>query len=264
MMADRRAVVLKDMERWSSKDREAISAYAESPSPSTAFVMVAPAPDFRKRPYTIAKKSGLVVNCGPFNERQVAAWLASRVALSGREITPEASRVLQAYVGNSLRALDNELEKLYTYLGSAQTIGQEEVTEVVGLSREFSIFELQRAIGNRDGGRALEIGERMVDGGEALTFILVMLTSYFVSLLKVQDLKRKGAQTRDIASEIRVRFSFVGEYVDGAAEYSRHEIENAFCRLARADEKVKTTGEDHRQILSSTLVRIIGPSVSAA
>lgn len=264
LMSDRRAVILRDVERCSAKDLEAIGAYLESPSPTTVFVVVAPAADLRKRPFTVARKVGVLVECRPLYGNQIPGWVAARAAASGWEITPEASRVLQAYVGTSLRALDNELEKLYTYLGSKRTIGADEVAEVVGLSREFSIFELQRAIGCRDLGRALEIGEHMLDGGETLTFILVMLTSYFVSLLKVQELKRKGTPDREVASEIRVTSFFVREYIDAAVEYSRHEIENAFCRLARADERLKTSGEDHRQILSATLINLIGSTVPVA
>ena len=264
LVADRRAVVLRDVERCSTRDLDAISAYLESPSPTTVFVIVAATADLRKRPYSVARKAGVVVECRPLYGNQIPGWIASRAAASGWEITPEAARVLQAYVGTSLRALDNELEKLYTYLGQKRVIGADEVAEVVGLSREFSIFELQRAIGHRDTGRALEIGEHMLAGGESLSLILVMLTSYFVSLLKVQELKRKGASDRDIASEIRVTSFFVREYIDAAAEFSRREVENAFCRLARADERLKTSGEDHRQIFSSTIVSLVGPTVPVA
>lgn len=91
-----------------------------------------------------------------------------------------------------------------------------------------------------------------------------MLTSYFVSLLKVQELKRKGTPDREIASEIRVTSFFVREYVDAAGEYSRREIEDSFCRLARADERMKTSGEDHRQILASTIVSLTGQTVPVA
>ncbi len=261
LMADRRGVILREVERCSAKDLEAVGAYLEAPSPTTVFVIVATSADLRKRPYTVARKIGVVVECKPLYGNHIPGWIAARAAASGWEITPEAARVLQAYVGTSLRALDNELEKLYTYLGKKRTIGADEVAEVVGLSREFSIFELQRAIGHRDAGRALEIGEHMLDGGETLTFILVMLTSYFVSLLKVQELKRKGTSDRDISSEIRVTSFFVREYIDAAAGFSQREVENAFCRLARADERMKTSGEDHRQILSSTIVSLVGPAV---
>jgi DNA polymerase III subunit delta len=264
MMADRRAVVLRDVERCSTKDLEAIGSYLQSPSPTTVFVLVATSADLRKRPYAVARKTGVVIECRPLYGNHIPGWITARAAASGWEITPEAARVLQAYVGTSLRALDNELEKLYTFLGKKQTIGAGEISEVVGLSREFSIFELQRAVGSRDAGRALEIGEHMLDGGETLTFILVMLTSYFVSLLKVQELKRKGASDREIAAEIRVTNFFVREYVDAAGAYTRREIENTFCRLARADERIKTSGEDHRQILSSTIVGLIGSSVPVA
>jgi DNA polymerase-3 subunit delta len=264
LVAERRAVVLRDVERCSGKDLEAIGSYLASPSPSTVFVIVAGSADLRKKPFPAVRKAGVVVDCKPLWGNQVPGWIAARAAASGWEITPEAARVLQAYVGTSLRGLDNELEKLYTYLGEKRTIGAEEVADVVGLSREFSIFELQRAIGARQTGRALEVGERILNGGETLTFVLVMLTSYFVALLKAQELKRRGASEAEIMSEIRVSKPFIREYVDAAAEYSRHEIEDAFCRLARADERVKSSGDDHRQILSSTIVGLIGREVSIA
>jgi len=67
----------------------------------------------------------------------------------GKEADIEACHLMQAYVGNSLRAIQNELDKLFTYLGERMRVTPEDVADVVGISRGFTVFDLQNAIGKK-------------------------------------------------------------------------------------------------------------------
>jgi len=259
MMADRRAVVVHNVDKLGTRDLEILGNYIEQPSNSTCLVLIGGKIDTRKRPYTIVKRTGIAVEFKPLYEDRVPAWIAARVKKQKHEITQDACRLLAAYVGTSLRELQNELEKIYIYMGSRTSITADDITAVVGMSKELSVFELQKAVGAKDLRRSSEIMERMLDGGGSVPFIIVMLTGYFTSLYRLHDLRRRNASQQEMASEARVSPYFLKEYLDALALFSVHEIERAFEILVGADEQSKTSAADPKQIMLLVLVQLLAP-----
>jgi DNA polymerase-3 subunit delta len=182
MMSERRVVVVKEFQNLLAGDtaKEIVSAYIERPLNSTCLVLLAENPDFRTKPFTDLKKSGAVFAFNPLYDNQVPVWIAARCKKSGKDVDMEVCRLLQAYVGNSLRAIQNELEKLFTYLGERTQMKLEDVADVVGISRGFTVFDLQKAIGNKNLEEALRIVKRMIETGETPQLAIVMLTRYFI------------------------------------------------------------------------------------
>jgi DNA polymerase-3 subunit delta len=257
MMTERRVVVLRDLEKLSPRDLEPLLSYLEGPSPSTTLILVGGKLDTRKKPFVTLKRQWPTVECKTPYENELPSWVEGRARGSGRSISPDASRLLVAYVGASLRGLQSELEKLFTYMGDKKSISADDVGSVVGFSREFSVFELQRAIGARDRQRAAEILERMLDAGQTVPFILVMLTSYFSSLWKAHSLRRRGLSQGDMASELQTSPYRVKELVGALKHFSLEEIEQAFCLLAAADLEVKSTSAGPRQVMHPLLARLL-------
>ncbi len=259
MMAERRAVVVQSVEKLSARDLEILGNYIEQPLKSTCLVLTGGKIDTRKRPFTIVKRTGVAVEFKPLYDDRVPAWITGRVKKQEHEITQDACRLLAAYVGTSLRELQNELDKIYIYLGSRTSITVDDITAVVGMSKELSIFELQKAIGARDLRRSCEIMERMLDTGANVPFIIIMLTGYFSTLYRLCDLRRRNVPQQEMAAEARVSPFFLREYLDALVRFPVHEIERAFELLVGADEESKTSSADPKQVMQLVLVRLLAP-----
>ncbi len=258
MMGGRRVLVLREVEKLSAKELDLLSGYVERPSPSTCLVCCGAKADLRKRPWTIVKRSGAVLECRSLYESQLPSWIAARVRARGGSISQEATKLLAAYAGTSLREIQNEIDKIFIYLGDKKSISEDDIAALVGISKEFSVFELQKAVGGRDLRRAPVILEHMLDAGENVPFILVMLTNYFAALLKLHDMQREGASLEEQASEMRVKPYFLREYAEVLKRYTKSELEHAFLLLADADEKVKTSSLSPAQVMLSLIVQLIG------
>jgi DNA polymerase-3 subunit delta len=257
MMADRRVVVVRDAEKVTGRDADVLTNYCENPSRSTCLILVATKADFRKKPYQTIKRSGMAFEAKTLYDNQLPPWITSRVQRGGKLISPDACKLLAAYVGTSLREVQNELEKLSIYIGERKEITTDDVAAVVGMSKEYSIFELQKAIGTRDLRRSIEIVQHMMESGENVPFILIMLTNYFTALWKLCDMRRKGVPPRDQASEARIHPYFFQEYAEALNRFAPSEIEGAFLLLAAADEQAKLS-VDPLQIMSSLIVQLLG------
>jgi DNA polymerase-3 subunit delta len=87
----------------------------------------------------------------------------------GKKLSPGAAGVLKDRVGEAMRQMASELEKLAVFVGDKTTIEQRDVELLVAPLREEEFWELGNALGEGDGGRALKlIDEELARGKHAL------------------------------------------------------------------------------------------------
>jgi len=254
MMSDRRVVVVREMDKLVNK--ELLSNYIDHPLETNSLVLLSAKPDFRKKPYVSAKRGATVVEFKPMYENQIPGWIEKRVRQQGRKIDSEASKLLAEY-GGSLREVQNEIDKLFIYVGEKRELTSEDIRSSVGMSKKFNIFELQRAVGSKDIDRSTEIIERMVDGGEYPGMITRGLARYFATVWKMYDLRRRHAPFHEQVRVLKVNRYFLNEYISVLNTYSESEIEGAFELIANAEQQLKSTSIDPRQILEIMVVNLL-------
>jgi len=259
-MAQRRVVVVREIDKLPNK--ELLSSYIEHPAPTTCLVLLSEKADLRKKPYVTARRHGIVLEFKPLYDNQVPAWIGNRVRQQGWEVDPEACEVFAACTGTSLRGIQSELDKLYLYVGAKRTITVGDVQAVVGMSKEFNIFELQSALGAKDVRRSTEILERMLDAGDSATMMIVILTRFFATLWKLYDMRRRGVPSLEQARAAGINPFFLKQYQSALTHYPLSEIEHAFELLATADEGLKSTSTEPKQIMHFLIARLLlGESV---
>ena len=266
MMGKKRVVVVKEFEKLAGTDteKEIVAAYINKPLDSTILVLVSLEPDFRRKPFTDLKKRAELVECKPLYDNHVPAWIADRIRLQGREASAEACRLIQVYVGNSLRSLQNELDKLYVFMGDRKKIALEDIAAVVGATKGFTIFELQNAIGRKDPKEAIKILERMLEAGQSPQMIIVMLTRFLTQLWKLTDMRSRRLPDAEIAREIGVSPYFVKQIIEFRSNFDVQQIEENFKSLLEADTVLKSTSRDPRLVLDLLVLSLISPSVDAS
>ncbi len=246
MMSQKRIVVVKEFEKLVATEtsREIVSSYLQRPLESTYLLLVAEDPDFRKKPFNELKKKAGVVVCSQMYDNQVPMWIAARIRQRGKEADVDACRLLHAYVGNSLRALQNEIEKLFIFVGERKQLTAEDIAAVVGATKGYTVFDLQNAIGRKDAREATKILERMIEFGESPQLIIVMLTRFFIQLYKLTELRQRGMPEPEIASELRISPFFLKSYLEFSSRFSVRHIEQNFISLVSADAQMKSSSSD--------------------
>ena len=258
MGGGRRVVVVREVERLSAHDCEILAAYAAEPSPSSCMILVGTKPDMRKKPFATIRKSGRALECRRLYENQIPAWIAGAVRKGGYRIEPEAAKLLPAYIGTSLREIMSELEKLYVYAGARKEITAADVAALVGMSKEYTPFELQKVVGRRETARAMTILEEIMEAGGGVPLIIATMTNYFMTLWKLHDLQRRGVTQKDQAAQARVNPYFLQEYHEALRYQPPEACERALLLLAEADEQSKTGVSDVRQVMEALIVRLCG------
>jgi DNA polymerase-3 subunit delta len=202
MMADRRVVVLRDVQTLKKDARSALERYLAHPAADVVLVMVAPAEDSKKNQDEVLRQRALAVEFAPLDDKRLPKWIAHHARqVHGATITPEACAMLQGAVGNDLPALAAEIDKLASFTTGA-TIDEEAVSSVVGIRRGETVGDLLDAISRRDAGSALAILPHVLEQPKMGAVALVMkLTTLMLALGYGAALRASGTSSREVESE---------------------------------------------------------------
>jgi DNA polymerase-3 subunit delta len=164
--------------------------------------------------------------------------------------------LLQSFVGNSLRELANEIDKVMIAVGDKQNITPADIEHVVGVSREFSVFELANKTGEKNLPKALEIADRMLNSGESAVGMVAALTNHFVRLWKLQDALRQRKSEQEMLQYVYFNSYALKSSLVQVKNYNADEIENAFVLLTDADLALKSSA-DAKLVVTKLLTEIV-------
>jgi len=193
MMSDRQLVVVKEAQLL--KNVENLSVYVQEPLDSTVLVLLfhKAGLDKRKALYKSASKTGIVLDSAAIRDYEIAAWISAYYSSRGLEIDPEAAALLGESAGTELQTIVVETDKLLKNLPEGQThVTQEDIEKNVGISRQFSVFELTKELSYRNCEKALKIASHMGDAAKfALPMAVSALFTHFYRILRYASLLEK-------------------------------------------------------------------------
>src|SRR5690606_22303424 len=121
-------------------------------TPSTILVFCHKHKSFDKRT-SLAKalqKKSEFLETKKYYDNQIPQWITGYAASKGYKINPRASFIMGEFLGNNLQKIANEFDKLTISHDKSAEISEALVRERIGVSKEYNVFELQDALGNKD------------------------------------------------------------------------------------------------------------------
>lgn len=194
MMAERQLVVVKEAQQM--KGLEELAIYCAEPLESTVLVILMhkASADKRKSFYKAAQKTGVVVDSPALRDYEIPGWIQSYYASRGLQIDPQAAALLGESVGTDLSTLVVETDKLTKALPEGATrVGVADIEKNVGISRQFSIFELTRELSYKHAPQALKIASHLGNGAKfAMPMAVSALFTHFSRILRYGALLARG------------------------------------------------------------------------
>jgi DNA polymerase-3 subunit delta len=256
MMSPYRMVVVKDALKLAPSGLEALARYLEKPSATTKLVLTSHKADGRNKLVEKIKSHSCFVEFKPLYDRQVPQWIHEYVQEKNCSIAPEAAALLASLVGNNLRAIVNELEKIFINL-SGRNISVADVRACANFSKNLSVFDLTDAVGYKDLSRALTILNLMLQTGESATGILVMLTRHFVNLLKLKGAQAQRKSQSEMAAICGIPPFFIEKTLAMVEKFALTEFPQIFERMLETDLALKTSQQTPQVALQTLIIRII-------
>jgi len=173
-----------------------LSALLDDGLPEWSFLlMTAVQADRRTRLFKRLDELGAVLHLalerdrsGKISRENLLEFVGQRLRQAGKNLHPQAREMILTRAGDELRSLQQELDKLILFVGDRTTIRAEDIDMIVADQGEGWIFDLTRALGERDAVAALTQLARLIAQGEHPLKILGTLASEARRLLSARQL----------------------------------------------------------------------------
>jgi DNA polymerase-3 subunit delta len=262
--ADRRLVLVRGMESWRERakasEAERLAEGVERLAESACLVMIAGAEEDEGRRKTAVtpkldgavKRTGALVNCAGLRGEGLVAWILSRAQAEGKQIRPDAVRLLIDLAGADMLPLEQEILKLACYAGERETIEARDVSAVVSASSDDVIFQVVDAVVQRRTDRSLtlldELHRHEPNAHAVAAKLLALLARQYRLMWQAKHLVAKRIHPRDvrnlpeeIAANLPTESSIVqagyrvGDLFTQSRGYEWSELAGALDLLLRCD-----------------------------
>lgn len=207
MLGGQRLVLfyVQDLLRGKGKKEtgERFLSLLEKRSPSTYLLIITEEVDKRIRVYKQLKSQGRVLEAQPLQGRELHKWLHSLARKNGKKLDVEGIEYLEYAFLNQLHYLENELNKVFLYVGEKETITLQDIKAVIAQDRvlhEKIIFDWVDTVSQGQVQQALELMGEMLQGGTNIQFLLTMLTRQIRLLALVWELQNQGYSQKRAAT----------------------------------------------------------------
>jgi DNA polymerase-3 subunit delta len=214
-------------------------------------------------------------------EEEALEMVRQRAKKRKLQFDDDALDLFVLLTGGDTRQIDNELEKIDTFLAKDRAVNIELVRGLVPLSRAGVIFELGNALAARDLQLSLKLVRRLLDQGEsAIGILLVAIVPTIRNLLLAKDLMERYRLPRPYSpfqfiSAInrlpteatdhlpRKKDGSVNAYALGiaaqqAGRFAATQLIEAMRACLDANIQLVTTQLDHELILTEVVVKLLG------
>lgn len=242
MMANYQVIIVREAQNI--KKIEELETYARNPLNSTILVInyKYKTLDKRKTFPKLLDQKGVLFESKKIYDNQLPTWISTYLKNQQYTILPQAAAMISEFLGADLSKVANELDKLIISLPVGTQITPDHIEKNIGISKEFNVYELQNALGDRD----LLKANRIINyfganpSSNPVPVVISSLFSYFSKILNYHFLEDKSQN--NVASVLQVHPFFVKTYVTAAKNYNIKKLVEIISILREFDMKSKGWG----------------------
>ncbi len=271
MMISRQLVVVKEAQML--KKVEDIGVYFQGIMPTTVLVICYKTPndptksskniDKRTSFYKDAQKVGVVFESNQVPDYKIPKWIEEYVPTKGLKISPDAAALLAESAGIDIQKIVLEIDKLVKALPEgSKTITAKDVEDNVGMSRDYSVFELTKALSVKDMLKCYKIVHFFGESEKRfpIQLTLAALSSHFLKILRFHALLSAGVPKNEILAQLGINPYFGREYDDAVRNYSMKRTMAVIAIIKEFDYRSKSNARGNAsdgELLQELVSRIL-------
>ncbi len=253
MMANHHVVMVK--EAHNLNNIENLAPYIENPQKTTLLVLLYKykTVDKRKKFAKVLQQNGVLFESAKIYDNKITEWISEYVKSQGYRIEPKGLQVLGDYLGTDLSKIVNEVGKLFINISKGSEITVKDIEDNIGISKDYNVFELQKALGTKNSYKAFQIVKYFEDNPKSNpnVMILAILYTFFSKLLIFHQLKDKTRN--NVAAELSINPFFVQDFSNAAKKYPITKLIDIFELLKEYD--LKSKGVNNLNIIDAQLLK---------
>ena len=264
MMGDKQLIIVKEAQdlKFNDEETKILEKYVENPVESTILVFAHKHKkvDSRKKVFKTLDKAKMLFHSESVKDYNLAKWIDDEARNLQIKLAPGISQLLADYLGNDLSRIANELNKMKLVLKDGEVLDGKLVETHIGISKEFNVFELQKALGKKDANTAFKIAYYMGKNPKTNPIVMTIgnLYNFFSNVVLYHTVSHQSPPS--IASELGINPYFVKDYAEAARLYPLKFATRIISVLREIDLKSKGLGAvnmDEGELLKEMVYKII-------
>jgi DNA polymerase-3 subunit delta len=211
----------KEKSKKDKEEKDPFAEYLQKPTASTILVFCHKygKVDKRTKIAKLLEKHSIVFDSKKLYDDALPGWISKLISSKGFKIEMKSAAMLAENLGNDLTKIANEVNKLALNLKPGQEITPTIIEDNIGLSKDFNIFELLKAIGQRNTLKAFRIVEYFAANPKNNPMVLSIsqLYGYFLKILTYHQLDDRSAN--NASGVLGVNPYFLTDYVTASKSY---------------------------------------------
>lgn len=252
-----RAVVVRGAELVKGEGEELL-AFLQDPPPDVTLVLVA-RPDKRKTLWKRIVDGATCVDAEPLKGRALRSFVADEIRRRGLRLDEHGLEEILDRVGQDLRRLMGELDKLEAYAGDRKALSADDVAKVLGRGMAQPLYKLADAMMSRQPTEVLGLVHSLLEDGEPALKMLATMHRAIRQMRVARALVTARVPRDEFASRLGIPPFKTGDVIDASRLWSEPQLRTAIQALSRADLRIKT-GSDAGVALAVMVAEACGPA----
>jgi len=253
MMVSRQLVVVKEAQMM--KKVEDIGVYFEGIMPSTVLVIChknvndptksSKSIDKRSTLYKQSQKYGVAFESNQVQDYKMPKVIEGFYADRGLSITPDGAALLAEFSGTDLQKIALSTDKLMKSLPAGTSkITAKDIESNVGMSREYSTFELTKALSQKEVSKCFRIVHFYAESPKRYPLVVTMaaLSSHFIKILRYGAQLQAGVPKDEALAQMGINPYFAREYDVAINNYPIKKTMKIISLLKEYDVRSKSNG----------------------
>lgn len=237
--ADRRVMVIEESGLFKAEG-EKLAEYLKELPEHAFFIFCESNPDKRSRLYKQISQVGYAAEFKKQDERTLKSWIAKILKDEKKKITEDTAAYFIEKVGDDMKNISTELEKLICYCMDKEVVEKADVDAICVNNVANHIFDMVAAIADKKPKVALTLYYDLLALKEQPIGILALISKNMNTLLKLKQLRSKGYDNKGIAEKLGMHPYAVGKNMPQAAKFTEQQLMSAVRKCVEADEAIKT------------------------
>lgn len=252
LMSDRRVVLWEITGEVSKEALDALTRYAQHPSPTTRLIIdLSGASADVRLANALATPHVTTVEFRALRENERAAWVERYVQSQGKTIEEDAVRYVVETSAKSLSDLASKLNHAILYIGEAKEVTVQVLMRISGVSSEYTVYNLEDALMGQKPEQAHRIARALLEGGEALLRLIAFHRGMVLKLWQVKSVLKKPAAWERSAEATLTYEGILGRqifkkdaYRHAAKQLDEHHLKDAVTGLVEVEVRAKSESDD--------------------
>lgn len=260
-LAPKRAIWIQQTDKLKKELQESLENYLDHPQPSAFLILSSSSLQKNSSFYKKAEKAGIILelqDAKPWEKEKILIEWVSKQTAAARKIMPHpAIQSLVKQTGSNRTLLEQELEKLFCYVGEKNEITLQDVKAICTNASTETIWQLGEAVMRCNATAALHICQSLLNEGNALLPLLRQIRSQLQTGYQICTILASGGHSADVAREYPyMKGQILDRNVQQAQHYGLIRFRKGLLAIDEAEMQAKNSQLDDSLLAELLMIKL--------